>query len=396
MRVPRRALAVSSTFVVLCLLGSGVYLRIRGAGEASEGGSAAATGGDAPPVSASASFATDIAIPVEGVPVVRDTLVLSVTAGGQAASSRQAVVAAQVAGRIVQLPVQESEAVETGALLLALDPTEYELQVAQARAALAQAEAQFQELTLFDDQIEDAAVRAARQRVARAKSGLESAEVGLRAAELDLARTSLHAPFPGRVASVRVVPGEWVAAGDELMTIVHLDPIKVEVQVLQGDVGYLAPGRRATVSFAAFPDETFQGRIATINPMVDPTSRTAKVTVTVPNGGGRILPGMYAQVSLEARQFPGRVLVPRTAVIERDQGRTLVFLYEGDGASGQAKWQYVTTGMQNDSLVEIIVGAETEMLEPGDTVLVDGHYTLIHDAHVRLVSDVASAGGRPN
>lgn len=396
MRFPRRALAVSLTLLVLVLLGSGIYLRIRGAGESSEGEETVATNGAAPTVSASESFATEIAIPVEGAPVVRDTLVLSVTAGGQAASPRQTVLKAQVAGRIVELPVRESDPVGGGALLLTLDPTEYELQVEEARAGLAQAEAQFQELTLFDDQIDDPEVRAARERVARAKSGLETAEVGLRRAELELARTRLHAPFAGRVASMQVVSGQWVSAGEELMTVVDLDPIRVEVQVLQGDVGYLAPGRRAAVSFAAFPNETFEGRIETINPLVDPESRAAKVTVTVSNPDGRILPGMYAEVSLEARYFPDRILVPRPAVIERDQRRTLVFVYEGDDAGGLAKWRYVTTGLQNDSLIEIIPGDDTEMLEPGEMVLVDGHYTLIHDANVRLVGDVASAGGRPN
>jgi len=175
---------------------------------------------------------------------------------------------------------------------------------------------------------------------------------------------------------------------------VDLNPIRVEVQVLESEVGLLAAGRRAVVSFAAFPGEQFVGRVATINPMVDRDTRTAKVTVTIPNPDGRILPGMYARVALEARKFPDRILVPRAAVLERDR-RTMLFVYEGDGPTGLAKWRYVTTGLANDSLVEIVPNPETEMVQPGEQVLVDGHYTLIHDARVRLVANVRESGGRP-
>ena len=132
----------------------------------------------------------------------------------------------------------------------------------------------------------------------------------------------------------------------------------------------------------------------TINPQVDRDTRTAKVTVTVPNRQGRILPGMYARVSLEARKFPDRILVPRAAVLERDR-RTMLFAFEGDGNTGLAKWRYVTTGMANDSLIEIVRHPDTEMVQPGERVLVDGHYTLIHDARVRLVASVRESGGRP-
>ena len=103
---------------------------------------------------------------------------------------------------------------------------------------------------------------------------------------------------------------------------------------------------------------------------------------------------MYANVALEARKFPDRILVPRAAVLERDR-RTMLFVFEGEGNVGLAKWRYVTTGLSNDSLVEIVPNPQTEMVEPGERVLVDGHYTLIHDAHVRIVPNVREAGGRP-
>src|SRR5690606_32926474 len=127
----------------------------------------------------------------------------------------------------------------------------------------------------------------------------------------------------------------------------------------------------------------------------DRQTRTAKVTVSVPNPEGRILPGMYARVSLEARRFADRILVPRSAILERDR-RTMLFVYEGDERGGLSKWRYVTTGLENESQVEIVANPDTDMVQPGEIVLTDGHYTLIHDARVRLVDDVRAAGGRPN
>jgi multidrug efflux pump subunit AcrA (membrane-fusion protein) len=134
--------------------------------------------------------------------------------------------------------------------------------------------------------------------------------------------------------------------------------------------------------------------VESVNPVVDSATRTARVTVLVPNPNGRILPGMYARVAIDARRFADRVLVPRGAVLERDR-RAMLFVFDGSGETGLAKWRYVTTGLQNDSLIEIVPNTETDSVRPGETVLTGGHYTLVHDARVRLVDDAEAAGGRP-
>lgn len=382
----RPTAGVLVTAVSLLILGAGVYARTRSTGEVAQASALTAP----PAATTSKSFATDVAIPVEGVPVVRGTLMLSVSAVGQAEAWRRVMLTTQVAGRVAAAPVRESQVVNAREIVVALDPVEYALAVEQAEAAVRSATAQYQEMTLFDDRISDPGVRAERERVARSKSGLDAAEVQLKKAQLDVEHTRIGAPFPGRIANLEVVPGEWVRPGDALMTLLDLDPMKVEVRVLESEIGQLAPGRRAQISFAAFPGEMFAGRIATINPVVDSTTRTARATVLVRNPDGRILPGMYAEVSMDAQAFADRVLVPRSAVLERD-GRTMLFVYE----DGRAKWRYVTTGLQNDSLVEIVPNPETDSVAPGEIVLTGGHNTLIHDARVRLVQDAAAAGGRP-
>ncbi len=370
--------------IVVAVLAAGVYWRIVGETPAEDSASPGAV------TAAGSTFSTEVAIAVEGAEVVRDTLVLSVTASGQAEAWRRARLTAEVAGRVDRLPVQESDRIAAGAVVLALDPVDRQLALEEAEVGLREAEAQYREQLLFDEDLPDD-VREEREAAARIRSGLNRAEIQLRRAQIELDRTRVRAPFPGRVASVEVVPGQRVAQGAELMTIVDLDPVKVQVQVLEGELAYLAPGGRAEIRFSAFPEETFRGTIETINPLVEQETRTARVTVLVPNPNGRILPGMYARVRLEAERIPDRILVPRSAILERDR-RTMLFVVE----DGRAKWRYVTTGLENDELVEIVADPETGIVEPGEVVLTAGHFTLTHDASIRLVDDYRSADtGRP-
>jgi RND family efflux transporter MFP subunit len=389
----RRSLAaIGVALLVVAALATGVVLRVGAEDGDGDDGAGDSVGEVA---SGGASRATDVPIPVEGTEAVLDTLILAVKANGRAAPARTTTILAQVPGRVSRVPVSESDRVGAGRLLVAIDPTEYQLAVDDAEAQVRRAEAEYRSITLFDERIEDASVREERARVARARSGLDQAEVALRRARLDLARTTVASPFAGRVADVQVVPGEFVSAGDPLLTVSDLDPIRVEAQVLETEVGYLQRDGLAEVTFAAWPDEPFRGTIRTINPLVEGETRVVRVTVEVPNPGGRILPGMFAEVSLDARRFPDRVLIPREAVVERDR-RSVVFVYEGDQSSGLAKWRYVTPGLENDTWVEILDDPETDGVQPGDVVLTGGHYTLIHDARVRLVSDAEQAGGRPD
>ena len=279
MAQPRRIFSYLIALVIVVALGAGLYVRIQQEDAAVEDDD----GGDRPLVSATQTFSTDVSIPVEGAEVVQDTLILTIQAAGQAVAWRQATIRSQVSALLEEVPIRESDRVRAGQLLARLDSTEFALAVARATAGVRSAEVAYREATLFDDRVDDPEVRAERDRVARAKSNLDQQEVMLREAELNLSRARLTAPFPGRVASVKVVAGQWVNAGDELMTVVDLNPIRVEVQVLESEVAHLAPGRSARVNFAAYPGEFFTGEIETINPVIDPVTRTARVIVTIPN-----------------------------------------------------------------------------------------------------------------
>lgn len=396
----RQTLSLVTILIIFGAVGAGVLWRFLGTmeSEAAEGEVMEADQVGLPPGAAPAQFSASVAQPVTGAAAILDTLWIRVKAAGQAEAFRRTTLTAQVEGLVQSVRVRENQIAPEGALLMQIDTIEYALRVAQARADLLTAETDYRQMILFDDEIEDATIRAERERIARSRSSLDQREVAVRQAELQLQRTQVVAPFGGRVADLRVVAGEFASVGSELMTIVDLDPIKVEVQVLEAELGSLSEGRRAEVTFAGFPGELFEGRIETINPLVDPDSRTGRVTVLLSNPSGRIKPGMYAEVALDAEALPDRVMIPRAALVQRGEDRRdVVFVHEETERGAFAKWRYVNPGRMNDTHVELLrVGLEQGFVEPGEIVLVDGHHYLAHDTPIRLVESVAAEGGRPS
>jgi RND family efflux transporter MFP subunit len=346
---------------------------------------------------ASSAFATGVAVPVEGAAVERGTFVLWVNAEGQAAALREAPLHAEVSGPVIEVPVREGEFVSAGDVIARIDPMEYDINLKEAQGALEQAQAQYQDLTLGDEQITDSELLVERQRQARIRSGVVGAEARLEKAEYDLEKTFVRAPYAGRVANLVVDVGTRLSVNDSIVTVVDLSSVDVDVQVLESEMAALEVGRDATVEFTAFPGEEVRAAVVTVNPVVDPVSHVGRATVRLRNPGARILPGMHASVHIAGRLYEDRVSVPKEAVVERSR-REVVFVFEPESEgsdTGRAKWRYVTTGLENEYAVEVVESEDTDMVAEGEIVLVGGHTTLTHDAMVRLAESAATGGGAP-
>lgn len=343
---------------------------------------------------ASSAFATGVAVPVEGASVARGTFILWVNAEGQAAPLRAAPLQAEVSGPVVEVPVREGELVAQGDVIARIDPRVYELDLQEAQGALEQAQAQYQDLTLGDETIEDPQLLEERQGQARIRSGLAGAEARLLKARYDLEKTVIRAPYAGRVANLAVDVGTRLTVNDSVAMVVDLSSVDVDVQVLETEIGVLEVGREATVEFTAFPGEEFRASVVTVNPVVDPASHVGRATVRLRNPGARILPGMHANVQVAGRLYEDRVSVPKEAIVERSR-REVVFVFEPESegsGTGRAKWRYVTTGLENEYAVEVVPSDDTDMVAEGEIVLVGGHTTLTHDALVRLVENEEEGG----
>ncbi len=130
----------------------------------------------------------------------------------------------------------------------------------------------------------------------------------------------------------------------------------------------------------AFPRVRFPGIVVTISPLIDPKTRMMRATVELcprhihPESEQALRPGMFASIMIVTDRLQERLLVPREALLIRDL-RSLVFTAE----KGRAKWHYVEVGEENLEYVEIRAG-----IIEGDTVLVEGHHALAHDAEIVL------------
>ncbi|MCE2455223.1 MAG: efflux RND transporter periplasmic adaptor subunit [Gemmatimonadetes bacterium] len=352
-----------------------------------------------PPEVASAElFSADNPTPVKGVEVVRDTLWIQVGAAGRIRALRRQALEARVPGELLSLAVREGELVRRGQTLAVIDSTETLLELATARVQLLVAEAEYDRLIESGDENDSPSVKESRANAAVVMSGLERERANLARVELKLARSVVTAPFAGKIADIRVAVGERIDPGAELLTVLDISSVEVEVEVPEGELNKLEAGRRARVNLAAYSGDTLEARVSRVNPVIDSRERTGRAVLSLANPDLRLFPGMHARVLLDVEALPDRLVVPRSAVLQRSEtlDRHVVFIYLPEGDFGFSDWRYVNLGRESITHVELVrEGPENGIVDPGEIVLVDGHHYLSHQTKVRLVDDVAAAGGRP-
>jgi len=351
---------------------------------------------------------------VQVTEVVRGDLVLPIVAEGSIRARNAAEIKFEIAGRIDSLWIEEGQRVRRGQRLAGIDDREYRLQLEEARSRYLQALGQLAveeegyngrdaERKLEDESTElkdleaagtitrrerldrelELGMRAVREGAYRrelleVRSGLAMARADAERAQLLLERAVLRAPFGGVIAGLDVAPGERVQIGDTLSRLIDDINVEAEVGVLESDLGALAPGRAVLLTIPAL-GETLNVSVDVISPDIDAESRTCPIRMRMKSKDGRLKPGMFVRAAIAGVILPGRILVPRAAIVTRD-GRPVLFRVE----DGRAKWVYVQLGERNDHLVEITRVDQGGPLDPGTPVVVDNHLTLTHDAKVKI------------
>jgi len=192
-------------------------------------------------------------------------------------------------------------------------------------------------------------------------------------AEQKLKQCIIKAPFSGIVSDIQVYPGAGVSPGTGLLTLTDLSRMRVEIDVLETDLQYIHPG--TPFQFVDLPADTFH--VEAILPEIDSQTRCGKAIAVIPNENIRYKDGQKAIVKLVKQVYRDRLVVPRSAILTRND-RDLVFVVK----NGIAKWQYVSTGVGNTDLIEILEGVSA-----GDTVVTGRHYSLAHDVPVDVIME---------
>ena len=337
--------------------------------------------------------------PVAVMQVNKGPLVREVVSYGYVSATRTAEITAQVSARINRLLIQEGDWVEQGDTVVELEDDLLRIAQRQAQEELDKAltkyaniafftsdrdnrEQMFNRLGVDSTNVNDVEAfrlifSKSRKELAADQIGLDEARLKLKRAKIELEHAIIEAPFAGYVSEVVVDRSDFVNKGDVVARIVSLVRLRLEMDVLETEIRHIRLGAKAEIELVALPMKTVSGRVVSVNPTIDTERRTCRVLIEIENPDRAVRPGMFADVRVEAARYEDRLLVPREALLTRND-RKVVFVYEG----GRAKWRYVETGEETDGMVEVREG-----LVARDTLITAGHFNLAHNAEVIVVNE---------
>jgi RND family efflux transporter MFP subunit len=345
------------------------------------------------------------------VPAERSALPDVVAVSGTLAAQDTVVLGTKVAGRLATLPVDLGSVVRQGQVLARLAPADFELRVRQADAALAQAKARLglragdadavdpdttavvkqakavlteataqraRAQALFDEKLlpradldtANAAYEVAEGRFQEARDEALNRQgvLAQRRSELDFARQQLAdsvliAPFSGAVSQRHATAGQFVAAGEPVVTLVRTHPLRLQLAVPERAAARVRVGQPVRVIVEGDP-KSYGGRVARVSPAIDQSDRTLKVEAEVPNQDGALRAGSFVGAEIVTAADRPVVLVPQSAIVAF-AGIEKVLTVE----AGKTIEVRVRTGRKTADRVEIVEGlsgGELVVVTPGN------------------------------
>jgi membrane fusion protein (multidrug efflux system) len=364
--VSRNGLAIVA-LVALVLIGGAWYLFA--------GDKSAPTAGGPNGKAAARAVAVVIAHPA------RKEFAHEVEALGTLRANESVDITAKVADRVAAIHFNEGQQVRKGDVLIELDNTEARADLAAAEAAASDSRSQykrsqelFQTKALSEAQLD------------QLQATLLANEARVAAARSRLADRVITAPFGGRVGLRNVSLGGLVNPGAVITTLDDLSVVKLDFSVPEVFLSTLQPGLTVQARSTAYSNETFVGRVASVDTRVDPTTRSVAIRALIDNRDGRLRPGMFMTVKL-VRPEGQALMLPEQAIVPENEQH---FVYVV--ADGKAHKREVKIGRRRPGEVEVLQG-----LTADDGVVVDGTLNLREGVPVRVQGGEAIASdGRAN
>ncbi len=300
------------------------------------------------------------------------------TAVGTVVAAQGVTLGAEVTGRVSEIAFESGATVKRGAVLVRLDTSAEEAQLA---AAAADAE-------LARSTLERA--RRLRRGEANAQADLDAAEAHAKQAEATvanlravIAKKTIRAPFDGRISIRQVDLGQIVSPGTPIASLQAVSPIHADFWLPQQALRDLERGERVRLHTDTFPSAAWEGEVTTVNPEVDAATRNVRVRATFRNDDGRLRPGMFASVEVLSTEKRHVLTIPATAVLYAPYGDSVFAIEEQKGAGGKpravARQKFVRLGERRGDLVEVVSG-----LEAGETVVSSGGFKLRNGSAVAV------------
>lgn len=340
-----------------------------------------------PKKDAAPAAAVEEAASVRTHTVARQRVSEKIAYTGTLEASRKTSITPEVGGKIARIHVREGDAVRAGQVLAELETESTRLQLRQAEAGLAVAEAAYNDALKnkerMDRLIKESAVseqQAEKVSLAfdAAKAQREQAQAALNLAKYALSISIMTAPFPGVIAARNAEVGDVInpmmgglSGASGVLTLMDFAKVKVVLDVAESDALRLRRGQPALLRVPAFPGREFPGEVTIANLTADPATKKFRVEALFDNPGRELRPGTFGEVVFEVTTHEGALAVPQKAVLDN----SYVYLVQG----GKAVKRPVTLGLQNTTVVEVLTG-----LAEGDVVIVEGNYGLGDGAPVRV------------
>lgn len=294
--------------------------------------------------------------PVVTATAIQRPFAESIEAVGTALAKESIEVTSKSGNTVTAIRFAEGQQVRAGTILVELDQ-------AQARAALVEAEANLLESRNQLNRGRDLSVTQAlsQAQLDQLETAVKTAEARVSAARARLDDLVIRAPFAGKTGFRRVSLGGLVNPGSVITTLDDTSSIKLEFTVPQSFLKYLRPGLQVTASADGLGDQRFVGEVTAIDSRIDPVSRAVSVRAELPNESGQLRPGLFMSVRLQAEAQPS-ILVLESALMPIE-GKTHVFVVK----DGIAERREVQTGGREPGLVVI-----TQGVDAGEQVIVEG------------------------
>jgi membrane fusion protein (multidrug efflux system) len=300
-------------------------------------------------------------------------------------------ISSEVAGQVRSVSFQSGQDVKAGDVLLQLNA---DSDIAQLHAL--EAAAELAAITLKRDQAQLAIQGVAQAQVDNDAADLKSKKAQVAQQAALVAKKTIRAPFAGRVGISSVNPGQYLSAGDKIVTLQQIDPIHIDFNLPQSQLAAVRTGQKVVVLTDGTASKTFTGNVNAINPKVDTATRNVQVQALIANPGRKLLPGMFASASLDTGSEQAYLTLPQTAVTYNAYGST-VFVVKAAGKDASAaagslvvKQVFVTTGPTRGDQVAILNG-----LAEGEQIVTTGQVKLKNGTAVSVDNSVQPANN-PN
>jgi membrane fusion protein (multidrug efflux system) len=315
--------------------------------------------------------------PVEARPVMVESLLETVHAVGSLRADKSIVVRPEIAGVVAQIEVEDGAPVKQGQLMFTLDDALLKAELERAEVGLKLARSNLERAReLFDRRAGTA------RALDEAVSQLEQNQAAAAVARVRLRKTRIEAPFAGIAGIVQIDRGAYVEAGNDLVTLDAIDPVKIDLEVPERYLRFLSVGQVVKLEVDALPGSNFEGTLTAISPRVDPTGRSLSLRATVPNPDAVLKPGLFARVNIVVEHQQNAILVPEQAIMPRGD-KLFVFKVVDD----VAKQTEIRVGMRAYGRAEVVAG-----LAEGDVVVTAGQLKIREGSPVKVLPPSGSGG----